>query len=125
MGAKRCALHGRSVSGGGGGKEGDLRGAGRGSEVGPRHVPRTTNETVQVLLGAHSLSMPEPSKRLYDVRSAVRHPGSGPDSIEDDLLLLQVRRPGPSYPLGSTQGLASTLPPAPSLQSISQPRPLP
>lgn len=113
------------MSGGGGGKEGGLRGAGRGYEVGPRHVPRTTNETVQVLLGAHSLSMPEPSKQLYDVRRAVRHPGSGPDSIEDDLLLLQVRRPGPSYPLGSTQGLASTLPPAPSLQSISQPHPLP
>ncbi|CAO2641533.1 Complement factor D [Lemmus lemmus] len=50
----------------------------------------TTNEIVQVLLGAHSLSMPEPSKRLYDVQNAVRHPGSRPDIIEDDLLLLQL-----------------------------------
>ncbi|XP_051028672.1 complement factor D [Acomys russatus] len=48
------------------------------------------NETVQVLLGAHSLSKPEPSKRLYDVQRAVPHPGSRPDSIEDDLLLLKL-----------------------------------
>ncbi|XP_075831700.1 complement factor D isoform X3 [Microtus pennsylvanicus] len=51
---------------------------------------RTTNEIVQVFLGAHSLSMPEPSKRLYDVQGAVRHPGSRSDRIEDDLLLLQL-----------------------------------
>lgn len=67
--------------------------------MGPHHVPRTTNEIVQVLLGAHSLSMPEPSKRLYDVQSAVRHPGSRSDRIEDDLLLLQVRKPGRKAPL--------------------------
>lgn len=95
------------------GRRWGLRRVRRGSEVGPRHVPRTTNEIVQVLLGSHSLSMPEPSKRLYDVQSTVRHPGSRSDHIEDDLLLLQVRKPGPSYPLGSTQGLPSTLPPAP------------
>ncbi|VCW76861.1 unnamed protein product, partial [Gulo gulo] len=36
---------------------------------------------VQVLLGAHSLSQPEPSKRRYDVLRAVPHPGSRPDTI--------------------------------------------
>uniref|UniRef100_A0A2K5SFP4 Complement factor D n=1 Tax=Cebus imitator TaxID=2715852 RepID=A0A2K5SFP4_CEBIM len=49
------------------------------------------NEKVQVLLGAHSLSQPEPSKRLYDVVRAVPHPDSRPGSIDHDLLLLQVR----------------------------------
>uniref|UniRef100_A0A8Q3WKV6 Complement factor D n=1 Tax=Homo sapiens TaxID=9606 RepID=A0A8Q3WKV6_HUMAN len=44
---------------------------------------------VQVLLGAHSLSQPEPSKRLYDVLRAVPHPDSQPDTIDHDLLLLQ------------------------------------
>ncbi|CAK6445727.1 unnamed protein product [Pipistrellus nathusii] len=52
-------------------------------------VPRP-NETVKVLLGALSLSEPEPSKRLYDVLRAVPHPGSGPDTIDHDLLLLQL-----------------------------------
>ncbi|KAM6219691.1 complement factor D [Rhynchocyon petersi] len=45
---------------------------------------------VQVLLGAHSLSLPKPSKSLYDVRRAVPHPYSRPDTIEHDLLLLQL-----------------------------------
>ncbi|XP_049732040.1 complement factor D isoform X2 [Elephas maximus indicus] len=45
---------------------------------------------VQVLLGAHSLSQPEASKRLYDVRRAVPHPDSRPETIEHDLLLLQL-----------------------------------
>uniref|UniRef100_A0A8C5K8N7 Complement factor D n=1 Tax=Jaculus jaculus TaxID=51337 RepID=A0A8C5K8N7_JACJA len=45
---------------------------------------------VQVLLGAHSLSRPEPSKRRYDVRRAVPHPDSRPDTTEHDLLLLQL-----------------------------------
>ncbi|XP_020745963.1 complement factor D [Odocoileus virginianus] len=45
---------------------------------------------VQVLLGAHSLSQPEPSKRLYDVLRAVPHPGSRPETIDHDLLLLQL-----------------------------------
>ncbi|XP_005587397.1 complement factor D [Macaca thibetana thibetana] len=45
---------------------------------------------VQVLLGAHSLSQPEPSKRLYDVLRAVPHPDSRPDTIDHDLLLLQL-----------------------------------
>ncbi|XP_031205551.1 complement factor D isoform X1 [Mastomys coucha] len=50
----------------------------------------TKDDFVQVLLGAHSLSIPEPYKRLYDVQSVVPHPGSGPDSVEDDLLLLRL-----------------------------------
>lgn len=45
---------------------------------------------VQVLLGAHSLSQPEPSKRLYEVIRAVPHPDSRPDTIEHDLLLLKL-----------------------------------
>lgn len=48
------------------------------------------NESLQVLLGAHSLSQPEPSKRLYDVLRAVPHPDSRPQGIEHDLLLLQL-----------------------------------
>lgn len=45
---------------------------------------------LQVLLGAHSLSQPEPSKRLYDVLRAVPHPDSRPETIDHDLLLLQL-----------------------------------
>ncbi|XP_059015141.1 complement factor D [Mustela lutreola] len=45
---------------------------------------------VQVVLGAHSLSQPEPSKRRYDVLRAVPHPGSRPDTIDHDLLLLKL-----------------------------------
>ncbi|XP_040317512.1 complement factor D isoform X2 [Herpailurus yagouaroundi] len=45
---------------------------------------------LQVLLGAHSLSQPEPSKRLYNVLRAVPHPDSRPDTIDHDLLLLQL-----------------------------------
>uniref|UniRef100_A0A2K6UMN1 Complement factor D n=1 Tax=Saimiri boliviensis boliviensis TaxID=39432 RepID=A0A2K6UMN1_SAIBB len=55
------------------------------------------DEKVQVLLGAHSLSQPEPSKRLHDVLRAVPHPDSRPGSIDHDLLLLQVR-PAPPAP---------------------------
>ncbi|XP_052021820.1 complement factor D [Apodemus sylvaticus] len=50
----------------------------------------TKADFVQVLLGAHSLSIPEPHKRLYDVQRAVLHPRSRPDSVEDDLVLLQL-----------------------------------
>ncbi|XP_037589375.1 complement factor D [Cebus imitator] len=59
------------------------------------------NEKVQVLLGAHSLSQPEPSKRLYDVVRAVPHPDSRPGSIDHDLLLLQVR---PAPPVLAPRG---------------------
>ncbi|XP_003788727.2 complement factor D isoform X1 [Otolemur garnettii] len=48
------------------------------------------NGTVQVLLGAHSLTQPEISKRLYDVSRSVPHPNSQPDTIDHDLLLLQL-----------------------------------
>ncbi|XP_012584889.1 PREDICTED: complement factor D [Condylura cristata] len=41
---------------------------------------------LQVLLGTHSLSQPEPFKRQYDVLRAVPHPDSGPDTMEHDLL---------------------------------------
>ncbi|XP_076977518.1 complement factor D [Tamandua tetradactyla] len=47
-------------------------------------------QEVQVLLGAHSLSQPEPSKRLYNVSRAVPHPDSRRDTIDHDLLLLQL-----------------------------------
>ncbi|KFV61660.1 Complement factor D, partial [Dryobates pubescens] len=43
----------------------------------------------QVLLGAHSLSKPEPHKRLYRVRAQFTHPGSNIHNNKDDLLLLQ------------------------------------
>ncbi|XP_006876799.1 PREDICTED: serine protease 53-like [Chrysochloris asiatica] len=48
--------------------------------------------TVQVLLGAHSLSQPEPSKVLYDVKRTVPHPDSRRDTIDHDLLLLQLSK---------------------------------
>ncbi|XP_040852284.1 complement factor D-like [Ochotona curzoniae] len=47
-------------------------------------------EPLQVLLGAHSLSQPEPSKRLYSVRRVVPHPDSHANTTEHDLLLLQL-----------------------------------
>lgn len=49
-----------------------------------------------MLLGAHSLTRPEPSKRLYDVLRAVPHPDSRPETIDHDLLLLQVGQVQPS-----------------------------
>ncbi|XP_053228941.1 complement factor D [Podarcis raffonei] len=48
------------------------------------------NGTFQVLLGAQSLSLPEPHKRLYGVRQLVAHPGSHRDTNHDDLLLVQL-----------------------------------
>uniref|UniRef100_A0A669Q6D2 Complement factor D n=1 Tax=Phasianus colchicus TaxID=9054 RepID=A0A669Q6D2_PHACC len=47
----------------------------------------------QVLLGAHSLTEPEPYKRLYDVRAQIAHPGSNIHNNRDDLLMLQVGSP--------------------------------
>ncbi|NWJ02763.1 CFAD factor, partial [Crypturellus undulatus] len=49
----------------------------------------TDGKFFQVLLGAHSLTAPEPHKRLYRVRAQIPHPGSNVDNNEDDLLLLQ------------------------------------
>ncbi|XP_004632968.1 complement factor D [Octodon degus] len=54
------------------------------------HCLEEADGKVQVLLGAHSLSQPEPSKRLYDVSRLVPHPDSSPDTIDHDLLLLQL-----------------------------------
>ncbi|XP_060640901.2 complement factor D [Anolis sagrei] len=53
----------------------------------------TNNGTFQVLLGAHSLTAPEPNKRLYCVRRLVAHPGSSVETNEDDLLLIQLAEP--------------------------------
>lgn len=57
----------------------------------------------QVLLGAHSLTEPEPHKRLYRVRAQFPHPGSNIHNNKDDLLLLQVgwRLMGPSCLAGT------------------------
>lgn len=56
-----------------------------------------------MLLGAHSLTEPEPHKRLYKVRAQFPHPGSNIHNNKDDLLLLQVgwRLMGPSSPPGT------------------------
>ncbi|XP_016070315.1 PREDICTED: complement factor D [Miniopterus natalensis] len=67
-----------------------------------------TNETVQVLLGAHSLSQPEPSKHLYDVLRAVPHPDSRPDTIDHDLLLLQGDSGGPLVCDGVAEGVVTS-----------------
>ncbi|XP_043834154.1 complement factor D [Dromiciops gliroides] len=50
----------------------------------------SAESTVRVLLGAHSLTQPEPSKRLYEVRSLFPHPESHPDNIHHDILLIQL-----------------------------------
>ncbi|XP_009080351.1 PREDICTED: complement factor D, partial [Acanthisitta chloris] len=50
----------------------------------------TDGQLFQVLLGAHSLTEPEPHKRLYHVRAQFPHPGSNIHNNKDDLLLLQV-----------------------------------
>ncbi|KAM5237888.1 complement factor D [Ctenodactylus gundi] len=54
------------------------------------HCLDDADGTVQVLLGGHSLSQPEPSKRRYNVSRAVPHPDSSPDTIDHDLVLLQL-----------------------------------
>ncbi|XP_057233573.1 complement factor D-like [Malurus melanocephalus] len=50
----------------------------------------TDGKLFQVLLGAHSLTAPEPHKRLYQVRAQFPHPGSNIHNNKDDLLLLQL-----------------------------------
>ncbi|XP_062452533.1 complement factor D [Rhea pennata] len=50
----------------------------------------TDGKVFQVLLGAHSLTAPEPHKRLYRVRAQIPHPGSNTHNNRDDLLLLQL-----------------------------------
>lgn len=83
---------------------------GRVSDVDP--APRTDGK-VQVLLGAHSLSQPESSKRLYDVLRAVPHPDSRRDTIDHDLLLLQVSGdpvPTPASPSRVPPSLAAVPP---------------
>ncbi|KAM6113521.1 complement factor D-like [Phoenicopterus ruber ruber] len=50
----------------------------------------TDGKVFQVLLGAHSLTEPEPHKRLYRVRAQIPHPGSNIHNNKDDLLLLQL-----------------------------------
>ncbi|XP_070593158.1 complement factor D [Erythrolamprus reginae] len=53
----------------------------------------TKNGTLEVLLGAHSLSETEPNKRVYGIRRLIPHPGSSEDTILDDLLLIQLAEP--------------------------------
>lgn len=92
VGAERCALPGRRVSSHRPRAQGRVCGRAPGGAAVAltwSRAPRAEGK-VQVLLGAHSLSQPEPSKRLYDVRLAVPHPDSRPDTIDHDLLLLQV-----------------------------------
>ncbi|XP_040393582.1 complement factor D [Cygnus olor] len=50
----------------------------------------TNGKLFQVLLGAHSLTEPEPHKHLYHVRAQIPHPGSNIHNNRDDLLLLQL-----------------------------------
>ncbi|XP_070799703.1 complement factor D-like [Pituophis catenifer annectens] len=56
-------------------------------------LEETNNGTLQVLLGAHSLSETEPNKRLYGIRRLISHPGSSEDTILHDLLLIQLAEP--------------------------------
>lgn len=48
------------------------------------------NETLQVLVGAHSLSEAEPNKRLVGIRALFPHPNSSAENNHDDLLLIQL-----------------------------------
>lgn len=66
----------------------------------------------QVLLGAHSLTEPEPHKRLYRVRAQIPHPGSNIHNNKDDLLLLQVGYRDP-FPSPTGHGPAPANPSAP------------
>ncbi|KAF7237120.1 Complement factor D [Varanus komodoensis] len=52
----------------------------------------------QVLVGAHSLSAPEPNKRLVGVRRLIPHPGSSRETNFDDLLLVQLEERVPLGP---------------------------
>uniref|UniRef100_A0A8C3U546 Complement factor D n=1 Tax=Catharus ustulatus TaxID=91951 RepID=A0A8C3U546_CATUS len=67
----------------------------------------TDGKLFQVLLGAHSLTEPEPHKRLYQVRAQFPHNGSNVHNNKDDLLLLQVGwwLMGPSSPPGTALSL--------------------
>ncbi|XP_048354930.1 complement factor D [Sphaerodactylus townsendi] len=49
------------------------------------------NETLQVLVGAHSLSEPERNKRLAGVQELFPHPNSSAGNPHDDLLLIQLK----------------------------------
>ncbi|XP_074060579.1 complement factor D [Macrotis lagotis] len=53
-------------------------------------VEEISPESVRVLLGAHSLTQPEPSKHLYEVRNLFPHPESSSDNIYHDILLIQL-----------------------------------
>ncbi|XP_029469334.1 complement factor D-like [Rhinatrema bivittatum] len=53
--------------------------------------PEQENATLQVLLGAHSLSEPEPSKHFYQVLAYFLHPGYNDTTAHNDLLLLKLR----------------------------------
>ncbi|XP_060088785.1 complement factor D-like [Heteronotia binoei] len=48
------------------------------------------NETLRVLVGAHSLSEAEPNKRLLEVKALFPHPNSSVGNNHDDLLLIQL-----------------------------------
>ncbi|XP_009642268.1 complement factor D, partial [Egretta garzetta] len=61
----------------------------------------------QVLLGAHSLTEPEPHKRLYRVRAQIPHPGSNIHNNKDDLLLLQGDSGGPLVCSGVAEGVVT------------------
>ncbi|ELK29420.1 Complement factor D [Myotis davidii] len=82
-------------------------GVGRGSDMDPCPSSRP-NETVTVLLGAHSLSQPELSKRRYNVSRAVLHPGSRRETIDHDLLLLQGDSGGPLVCNGVAEGMVTS-----------------
>ncbi|XP_015665549.1 complement factor D [Protobothrops mucrosquamatus] len=56
-------------------------------------LEETKNGTLQVLLGAHSLSEAAPNKRLYGIHQLFPHPGSSENTNHDDLLLIQLAEP--------------------------------
>ncbi|MEE6527066.1 hypothetical protein FKM82_028142 [Ascaphus truei] len=57
-------------------------------------LPDMSNETLHVVLGAHSLKYPEPSKLEYEVQAQIPHPlyNTSTSTKHHDLLLLQVRK---------------------------------
>lgn len=53
-------------------------------------LPESNSSRLRVLLGAHSLTEPEPSKQYFQIRKLVAHPNYTTANNHNDILLLQL-----------------------------------
>ncbi|KAJ1086181.1 hypothetical protein NDU88_006305 [Pleurodeles waltl] len=53
-------------------------------------LPESNSSRLRVLLGAHSLTEPEPSKQYFQIRKQVAHPNYTAANNHNDILLLQL-----------------------------------